>query len=490
MDSIEKCLRINTSIPENGLYDGSYTYGGQQREVHSNAPWRISPDPFFISDTDYAWLDNLGSHLLKFYQACNMLYSQSVRKTQPAWVADYLDCGKPETVIEYGRMRRFKSQLPQVIRPDILPTDEGMVISELDSVPGGIGFTGSLATQYAALDCDIVGGGNGMVVGFAEMIRGVTNSQQPTLAIVVSDESESYRQEMQWLASELRHIGMSAYTVHPRQILFQESTKGKTGLFLDANTVTVSSENSAELDLIQIDVVYRFFELFDLKNIPKSELMLYAAKKRNVLMTPPPKAYLEEKQTFALFHHPTLQSFWKRELGKETGDILRQIIPETWVMDNRPLPPHATIPNLSIQDLPITDFRQLSQISQKQRQLVIKPSGFSERAWGARGVAIGHDMPTEDWSDTIEMALGNFETSPHVLQKFYKSKQVRMPYYDFEKREMVMMRGRALLRPYYFVTQNNKVRLSGIQAVVCPDDKKILHGMVDAIIVPCAIWKN
>ena len=48
-------------------------------------------------------------------------------------------------------------------------------------------------------------------------------------------------------------------------------------------------------------------------------------------------------------------------------------------------------------------------------------------------------MPTEDWSDTIEAALDNFETSPHVLQKFYKSKQVRMPYYDFEKREMMMM---------------------------------------------------
>jgi hypothetical protein len=159
-------------------------------------------------------------------------------------------------------------------------------------------------------------------------------------------------------------------------------------------------------------------------------------------------------------------------------------------MDNRSLPPHATIPNLSIQDLPITDFRQLSQISQKQRQLVIKPSGFSEQAWGARGVSIGHDMPTKDWSDTIEAALDNFETSPHVLQKFYKSKQVRMPYYDFEKREMMMMRGRTLLRPYYFVTQNDKVQLSGIQAVICPDDKKILHGMVDAIIAPCAIWKN
>ena len=61
-----------------------------------------------------------------------------------------------------------------------------------------------------------------------------------------------------------------------------------------------------------------------------------------------------------------------------------------------------------------------------------------------------------------------------------------MSYYDFERREMQEMAGRPLLRPYYFVT-GDKVRLGGIQAVVCPADKKILHGMVDSIIVPGAL---
>ena len=143
-----------------------------------------------------------------------------------------------------------------------------------------------------------------------------------------------------------------------------------------------------------------------------------------------------------------------------------------------------------MQNQPITDFKQLTSISQKQRQLVIKPSGFSDQAWGARGVSIGHDMPTEDWKEAIERALNSFEKSPHVLQKFHKAKQVRMPYYDFDKKEIIMMRGRPLLRPYYFVTQNDEVCLSGIQAVVCPEDKKILHGMVDAIIAPAAIWQG
>jgi hypothetical protein len=59
-------------------------------------------------------------------------------------------------------------------------------------------------------------------------------------------------------------------------------------------------------------------------------------------------------------------------------------------------------------------------------------------------------------------------------------------YYDFEKRAVVPMEGRARLTPYYFVV-NGEARLGGIQATVCPADKKVLHGMVDAVIAPCAV---
>ena len=64
-----------------------------------------------------------------------------------------------------------------------------------------------------------------------------------------------------------------------------------------------------------MDTLYRFFELFDLKNIPNYDILLYAARKQLVTMTPPVKAYLEEKLLFALFHHPVLAEFWVQEMG-------------------------------------------------------------------------------------------------------------------------------------------------------------------------------
>lgn len=466
MDAKQICLLINDEIPKEKLFSA------EKRNVHPdcNTSWRISPEPFWISQEDLSWFEELGPHLLNFYRACNLLYSQSARGIQPSWVAEYLDIGKPENVIQHGRMNRFKSQLPGVIRPDILPTTEDTkVITELDSIPGFIGATGCLSRLYTKLGYAVIGGKDGMVNGFAEMIRALAKKDDPTLAIVVSDESEDYRPEMVWLANALSDAGLKTAAVKPHEVIFSEE-----GL-------SVQCEDGK----IDIDVVYRFYELFDLPNIPKTELIFYSAKKRTVVLTPPPKAYLEEKLCLALFHHPSLQPFWQRQLGKKTYPFLQKVIPQTWILDPRPLPPHAVIPNLEIDKIPVTDWRQLSAVTQRQRELVIKPSGFSELAWGSRGVKVGHDLPTEEWAAAIENGLAAFEKTPHVLQQFHTATRVRMEYYDFETEDMQEMPSRPLLRPYYFVV-GDTVKLGGIQAAVCPADKKILHGMVDSIIVPCA----
>ena len=51
------------------------------------------------------------------------------------------------------------------------------------------------------------------------------------------------------------------------------------------------------------------------------------------------------------------------------------------------------------------------------------------------------------------------------------------------------MPGRVRLCPYYFVIGNGdaaRAHLGGVLATICPADKKIIHGMRDAILAPCA----
>ena len=48
------------------------------------------------------------------------------------------------------------------------------------------------------------------------------------------------------------------------------------------------------------------------------------------------------------------------------------------------------------------------------------------------------------------------------------------------------MQSRVRLTPYYFVVAG-AARLGGVLATLCPHDKKKIHGMADAILVPCAV---
>jgi hypothetical protein len=45
------------------------------------------------------------------------------------------------------------------------------------------------------------------------------------------------------------------------------------------------------------------------------------------------------------------------------------------------------------------------------------------------------------------------------------------------------MKGRVRLCPYYFV-EDDRVKLRGALATIVPADKKFLHGMSEAILVP------
>ncbi len=500
---LRRCAAIHDALVRDDLYEtpssGAETLAGGA----ATARWRIAPDPFLLSADQVAFFRSLGSHLLAFYRALNRLYLESVRSAQPAWVSAYLDQGKPESLVAYSRMKRFRDLLPDVIRPDIIPTDDGMVITELDSVPGGIGLTGALARAYSEWHMaygeaarqssdpssishklsaissehfDIVGGVDGMVRGFAEMLRHhlssrpLANVGEEVVAIVVSDEAKDYRPEMRWLAARLRESGIEASCVEPEDLRFTEE-----GLFLPGPAGDRP-----------VSLLYRFFELFDLKNIPKSELIMYSAKKDRTIVTPSFKPALEEKLAFALLHHPILAPFWTKELGEETFSLLKNLMPRTWVLDPRPLPPSGIIPDLRVAGRAVADWRDVAEAGQKDRRYVVKPSGFSELAWGSRGVSVGHDLSQKDWAAALEGALAAFPTTPYILQEFHKGRRFELSYYDQRANEVVPMAGRARLSPYYFVT-GDRAELAGILATVCPLDKKLIHGMQDAVMVPCAV---
>ena len=469
-DPREICRRINESAPVDFLFEGDRS----RLHPDSRLPWRISPEPFWLTPEQHRFLLRLGPAVHAFNRAANLLYHQSIKGLQPTWVQSYLDAGKPERAIDLARLNRVKSHLPAVLRPDLIVTADGVRIAELDSIPGGIGFTAQVTAAYAEVGYDVIGGAHGLVDGFYEAVTAGVKADEPVVCIVVSDESEPYREEMLWLAAELRERGRPVHCRHPKE------------LHVDDESVLIDEAGQR----LHVDVVYRFFELFDLPNIPKVELVAYHTKKNTVRVSPPMKAFLEEKMWLALFHHPQLAEFWERELPADACELLRDVIPRTWVLDSTPAPPYTVIPDLLVGGRPVSGWERLEHLTKKERELVIKPSGFSEDAQQSRGVTIGHDVPEDEWRQALTDALRAFGTTPHVLQAFHKGARLPARYYDFNSGDIKSMHGRVLLRPYYYATGghlDDDVRLAGVQCLVCPADKKILHGMTDAVLVPAAV---
>jgi hypothetical protein len=421
---------IRDALPKEGLF--------------AEKDWLLSPDAFPIERKFLTELEQLGHRLFVFQRACNQLYQLSVKGKQPAWVARYLDAGKPKELIEFSRRKEIRDDLPRVIRPDLIVTDNGYIIAEIDSVPGGIGLTAWLNQTYSAFDKQIVGGANGMLEGFQSVLPNGGD-------IVISQEASTYRPEMEWLAARLKD----------RQP--------------DWEWRVVAAENYEARDS---RAVYRFFELFDLPNIPKIDILLHANAKGRVAITPPIKPFLEEKMWFALFWLRPLHEFWRRELGEKYFLKLQEVIPYSWILDPTPLPQHAVIPRLEIHD-----WREAAKFSQKDRDLLLKVSGFSPLGWGSRGISLGSDLAHAEWEKKIDNALATFDSSPTIIQRFHKGRLLEHRYCEPDSGELKTMKGRVRLCPYYFV-EHDQVKLHGALATIVPADKKFLHGMRDAILVP------
>jgi hypothetical protein len=434
-NAAERARFVRERLPAEGLF--------------ADHDWRTSPVPFPLGPVVTKEIESLGRVLLQYYRAVNLLYRKSVEGKQPEWIARWLDQGKPAELIELQRSAALKNEVPRVIRPDLLITEQGLRVTELDSVPGGIGLTGWLNQTYAAMGAEVLGGADGMLRGFAGIF-----ADAPAVHIVVSEEAATYRPEMVWMANQL---GAARFRV-------QDAT---FSAFADG------------------DAVYRFFELFDLANVPNAKVMFELAAAKRVRLTPPPKPCFEEKMLLALLWNRNLHGFWRQELGESFFNRLLRLVPYTWIVDPAPLPPHAAIPELNL-----TDWRQLKSLSQKERELILKVSGYSAHAWGARGVYLGSDLSHADWAAAVDEAITHYERSPRVLQRYHKPGLVEAQWFDFERKQLVPMKGRVRLCPYYFVAGDADAArpvLGGVLATICPADKKIIHGMTDAVFAPCSL---
>ena len=446
-----------------------------QQTLFEDKTWRISPEAWPLTAKQVKEVEQIGRACLEFYRASELLYTRSHEgknllrnaRLEAPWVADYLDRGKPAYLVEHARSKAVRRTHPMIIRPDLLLTDKGFALTEIDSVPGGIGLTAFLNQLYAAEE-GIIGAGDRMITAFYDSMASLRpDKERPLVTIVVSDEASTYRPEMDWLADRLQEMGKRVYCLHPGD------------LFPVGDTLCADIDGDPE----EIDVLYRFWELFDLENIPFADHLFRMLRDGAPLaVTPPMRHFQEEKLNLALFHHPRLADYWRENLSKPSWKILNRIVPSGWIMDPVDLPPNAVLDAPPVGGRPIYRWEQLGEASQKERNLIMKLSGFHENAWGARSVLYGSDASRDEWMDGIKEALEDAGENLYLLQEYRKPARLKHPVFTPEG-ERVSRDGRLRLCPYYFINGDDST-LGGILATFCPADKKIIHGMRDAALIP------
>lgn len=417
---------LQGALPEGGLFRGG---------------WRFSPEPFRLSKSEGRMLGSLGHPLARFQASCEELYQRSASGRVAGWIAELLDTGKPAWMVDLQRSAGLRGVVPRVIRPDLLVGEDGFSLTELDAVPGGMGMTAWLSGVYARAGFEVLGGGEGMVEGFRDVLA-------EEGAVLISAEAADYRLEMAWL---------TAAAGGGREVLAAEEYEA------DGRAL------------------YRFFEWFDWEAVSRARRLAEQSAEGAVRMTPPCKPHLEDKLWLALLWTPALRPLWEDLLRGSHLERIRRLVPFGWVVDPAPLPPQAALPRLEV-----NGWKEVAGFSQKDRRLVLKISGFHETAWGSRGVHIGNDLSGAEWGERLGEALGEFDRQPWLMQEFGESRVVEHPVFNAEG-GVEMMRGRVRLCPYYFTDEGGRTRLGGCLATIVPADKKKVHGMKDAVLVPCVV---
>ena len=181
-----------------------------EQSLFEDKTWQLSPTAWPLTPAQVAELEQIGTACLEFHQALETLYLRSAQnknllRNKPLlapWVADYLDRGKPAALIAHARDPKNRGAFPTVLRPDLLLTDEGFALTELDSVPGGIGLTAFLNRLYSEQgggtpppgEGGIVGAGDAMIENFYQSLANLRPAaRNPLIAIIVSDEAGTTR---------------------------------------------------------------------------------------------------------------------------------------------------------------------------------------------------------------------------------------------------------------------------------------------------------
>ena len=374
--------------------DISLYTSAQQREIPTNIPFYVTVAALELEPAMIAQLHQLGAVLSRYF----------------ALVA------------------RLRGDDPRFafFRPDIMITEQGLKVCEVETSPFGMALT--LFLQRNIVVPGVIGDVDRTIDCFLhhwEAWHGTRNGR-----FVYSDHSSNFVGQLRYLANVLRERGHEWRVEHVASIVHQRRKMPSYRCFY-------SFERASDL------YVARFCE-FQPDIIP-TDVSLF-----------------EGKKMLALWRTPLIQNL----LSPEDNALLEAVLMPTWIVT--PDVPQSFPSN-------IRSWMDLAELPKSQRRYVLKRAGGHPDASWARSVLFLHKRSTKEVEHALRMAL--LSPGDWVIQDFYGNIKYTLPYAEYDLQTVRTMKGRVRLTPYYdFLTGKLLVAKATLRR-----DTLFIHGATDSI---------
>lgn len=417
------------------FYDSSPQY---PLPFGSNLPFQISPSPFRLPDGLRVDLAPYGRALVNFYHAADALYRAMPKDHR--W-RRYLDCGKPPDVMEGMGSEAAVNHL--FLRPDFILTEEGITVTEIETSPFGLPLACFLNSAYRSAGEPTLTDHDVFLDRFVQEVMG-TSPESKVLCFVLSHHTNRYRGQFEYLKTVLEQRGMRVLIIRGDH-----------------------AELNEQADLFGLKgpehVFYRAFYLHE--TVGNAALQRFVNTHAGLL--PSPKVHLEEKAILGLLFEPELETWLRQRLGQDF-DILRRIIPPTFVVDK-----DAGVPASFPAD--VSTWQEFARLPRAKRRFVLKISGFHEKASWGKGVTFLDTLSREKCADVLEAA--QHSGTPFVIQSFHKGKKFPWEYFDFDRRDFRTATGRVRLTPYFAVRDGSLL----LAKATLRENTDYVHASTDSI---------
>jgi hypothetical protein len=402
-------------------------------------PFHLSPNPFRLSPELKDRIREYGVAIASYYGACSKLY-QNLPKDH-RW-KKYLDHSKAEDlIVGHGGHPRHHI----FIRPDFILTDDEVFVTEIETSPFGLPLSLLLNSLYQESGAKPFSPDTEQVLLALTEEMGLMPGKR--LAFVMTPQTEGYRGQFEYLAAQFKSVGIEAEVLYPEDLVLEKDM----------------IKNAAGQ---QIHAIYKCFYPYQIGGAPILERLQHEHEEK---CFPAFYPQMEEKALLGMIHAKEFEHGLRDMLGNHY-DILKRIIPRTYVVDANNVPDEL-VPGMN-------SWTDIADLPTSRRQFVLKPSGFSPESSWSKGVMFLAKMSKNRCREAILKALNGHPL--YIIQEFRKGSKHSQQYFDFGSGSLKEMKGKVRLTPYYLVRTGE---LLTIKSTMCSNTDYV-HAMIDSINSP------